>query len=103
MAIEGLAVEGMSDTYKRIVQTRIQEHFRPAYNAPGVTCRIRFTIHRDGSIGQNYIIKESSGSPALDRYATRALDETDNLPPFYADVKKNYFEMIVTFSFDRNE
>jgi TonB family protein len=92
--------------YANILQDRIAQHWRTDDVPPQVRSTqqpviVTFTLRRDGSIGGIPQIKQSSGVPALDRSAQRAIVEATPFPQIPAKFLRNEAQVELTFELRR--
>lgn len=91
-----------NQTYLLNAMAKIQQYFKPPQTRPGVQCRVRFFIQKDGTITNIQVVAgQSTGLPSWDQFAIQALEQTEKLPPLYDSCKENYLDVFVTFSYDR--
>jgi len=113
VAVGNLAVEsgagggggGIADVgqaYFGLMLSKLQENFKPPITPPGVICRVRFTILRDGTIRNPQLVASvNQPPPNLIMYAMQAIERT-RLPALYEGIRENSLDVIVTFDYERN-
>ena len=69
------------------------------YSPPKVelSVLVGFRISSDGRVGQ-VVIKESSGNHVFDKAAMRAVKQSKRLPPFPAEIQKEFLDVVYKFS-----
>jgi TonB family protein len=102
VSIETTTGGDLSQTYYQIVLQILKRNFQPPFARAGLTCKIEFTILKDGTIS-NIQVRQSTGSSNLDRYAIQALRKTAKLPPLYDSFRENFLALQATFEYESTE
>jgi TonB family protein len=99
--VQASSVADFSQTYYQIIQQKVESNFRHPLSRSGITCRVRFTILRDGTI-TNIRVVQSTGNATIDQYALDAIRRTGKLPPLWDGFRKNALEDVtIMFHYER--
>jgi TonB family protein len=99
--IQASSSSDFSQTYYLIIQQKVESNFQHPLSRPGLTCRVKMTILRNGTIANSVVVK-SSGNAAVDQYALDAIRRTSGkLPPLWDGLGKNSLDVTITFHYER--
>jgi TonB family protein len=82
--------------YRQQVINTIKSQWTNVINRPGLVARVRFGIARDGTVS-DVRLEQSSGNPAYDSSAVRAVEHANPLPPPPARYVEQFREFVIEF------